>query len=218
MNYGQDSDQTRFHAHIHSIPRRKDGVEVLAAGCGEFAKEDELSRHLEGELDMFKILSGVFIFFVLFLSAPFQVRSEMTLETNHIRSDYKRIQEFGGYIFAYGRWKQIDGNTSVKKPPAINTVHITCNIAEKSCKEVIAELVTESDYKIGQPLLTLESESYDIISVENNVYRLLSKRAVADCEIIISLKDDHAERSYRETRSRGVSTSDSNIYSRWVLQ
>jgi len=139
--------------------------------------------------------------------------------TDQIESISKDIRSIENYVFVKGRWKRTAGNTTLKKPPRINTVSITCDKNSMTCKEIIAELVTpaeESVFKTKQ--LFIDETTYKIVDWSNEIIHAKYAAPVADFELRISIKDGLAERRWRETKARGSKTSDPNIYAQWTLE
>lgn len=139
--------------------------------------------------------------------------------TDKIESISKNIRSIDNYVFVQGRWKRIAGNTTLKKPPRINTVSITCDKISMTCKEIIAELVTpeeESIFKTKQ--LFIDETTYKIADWSNEIILAKYIAPVADFDLKISIRDGIAERRWRETKARSSETSDPNIYAQWLLE
>ena len=60
--------------------------------------------------------------------------------------------------------------------------------------------------------------TYEIINWADDVIKAKRSAPVADIEIKISLKDNFAEKSFRETKARGSETANPDHYGKWVLE
>jgi hypothetical protein len=87
------------------------------------------------------------------------------------------------------------------------------------CKEVESFVFTPKEQPIlKKNLLYNEEFTYQIIDLTNDIIKAKRSAPVADIEIIISLKDNFAEKSFRETKARGSETANPDIYGKWVLE
>lgn len=131
----------------------------------------------------------------------------------------KSIQKSDNYVFVEGRWKEKSGHSANKIIPRINFTNINCSKESMRCKETEALLWSPKENKL-HPGSLLYTQSFDYIITEwtsEDVIKAERRPPVADIEIKISLKDDFAEKSYRETKARGSETADANMYGHWVL-
>jgi len=139
-------------------------------------------------------------------------------EADEISSPPKDIRSFGNYVSIQGRWKKTT-KTNYHKLSRINSTYITCDKKSMTCKENTAVLVTpedEPDFKLRS--LYIVDVTYRIINWSSDIINAKYEGLVADFEIRISIKDNYAERSFRETKARGSETADPNVYERWILE
>jgi hypothetical protein len=90
-----------------------------------------------------------------------------------------------------------------------------------TCREIIAEVLTKkeaADFKFDNPHLFVDDTTYEIITWSNDVITARYMARVADFELKISIKDKFAERRWRETKARGVETSDPKNFGQWILE
>ena len=136
-----------------------------------------------------------------------------------IESPIKHFQTSDGLVVIQGRWKKTDGNFF--RPHRINTTYITCDRSTMTCREIIAEVLTKkeaADFKFDTPRLFVDDTTYEIITWSNDVITARYMTRVADFELKISIKDQFAERRWRETKARGVETSDPKNFGQWILE
>lgn len=141
-------------------------------------------------------------------------------QTNQIESPMKNIMSNKGYVNIQGRWKKISGNYSFGLP-RINTVNLTCEKETMTCKETIAELVSPKEepiFNFKKPQLFIFETTYEIITWTDEIIYAKYSAPVADFELTISIKDNLAERHWRETKARGVETSNPKNYGYWILE
>jgi hypothetical protein len=86
-----------------------------------------------------------------------------------------------------------------------------------ACEENIAVLATPQDTPPGNTLYVLSTQ-YKIISWSNDIINARYEAPVAEFELKISVRDEFAERTFRETKARGSETANPNIYAHWVLE
>jgi hypothetical protein len=67
-------------------------------------------------------------------------------------------------------------------------------------------------------LLYNQAFTYQIIDWTNDIINAKREAPVADIQITISLKDNFAEKSFRETKARGSDTANPNVYGKWILE
>ena len=135
-----------------------------------------------------------------------------------ISSPIKDIRPIDNYVLLQGRWKKTT-KTNYHKLSRINSTYITCNKKSMTCKENTAVLVTPED-EPGLKLRTLYvvSLTYQIVDWSADIINAKHKGPVADFEIRISIRDNFAERSFRETKARGSETANPNVYEHWILE
>jgi len=145
--------------------------------------------------------------------------SDTVLTPEQVQSQFKSVTATDNSVFVQGRWKRTGGNKTYSKPPLINTVAITCDKKSMTCRETIAELLTPQEISgFEKPQLFIDENTYQILDWTDDIIRSVYLSPVADFELIISIKDDAAERSWRETKARGNETSDPENYENWTLE
>lgn len=168
-----------------------------------------------------KIGVGFFFLLMIFILSYYSESQaeSISLVIGEIRSPEKRISIVGNYAFIEGRWKRAQGSTKYTKMTTINTVSITCDRKTMTCTETIAKLVTPKEEPwIGDPLLFIDTTTYQIIDWSDDTIYAKYPAPVADFELRISIKDKFAERRRRETKARGAETSDPNIFENCILE
>lgn len=160
-----------------------------------------------------KKLKSVLICAVLFSCLP------ACSNVDQIESPIKNFQTSEGFVAIQGRWKRTDGNFF--RPHRINTTSITCDRSTMICREIIAEVLIKkeaAEFKYDNPRLFIDDTTYEIITWSNDVITARYLAPVADFELKISIKDQFAERHWRETKARGVETSDPKNFGQWILE
>lgn len=139
-------------------------------------------------------------------------------DLNDIRSPQKSIKKVDKFVFASGRWKALPG-TNARIISRINFTSITCDRNNKTCEENIS-LVRDpkEDTMYKNYMLFINNFTYQITAWTNDIIKAKWEAPVADVEITISLKDNFAEKSYRETKARGNESSNPDIYGKWMLE
>ena len=124
----------------------------------------------------------------------------------------------GDFVFAEGRWKALQG-TKPNIISKINFTHITCNRNNMTCEEIESLVFTPKEQPVLKDNLLYSQEfTYQIINWTNDIIKAKRDAPVADIDITISLKDNFAEKSFRETKARGSDTANPSIYGKWVLE
>lgn len=140
-------------------------------------------------------------------------------DLNDIRSPRKNIQKVDDYVFVEGRWKALSVTTVVGKISNVNFTSITCDLKNRTCTEIISLVQNPKENRLYEkPMLYSLKFTYQITDWTNDIIKAKWDAPVADVEIQISLKDNLAEKSYRETKARGSETSNPDIYGKWVLE
>ena len=131
----------------------------------------------------------------------------------------KSIIKHDNYVFASGHWKETE-RKGFKKMAKVNIVDIIFDKNSMTCKESFACVYAKGEDELMKiNMLSMNNINYKITEwSDDGIIRAVYNAPVADIEIKLSLKDNFAERSYRETGTRGSNTADSNIYSHWVLE
>ena len=146
-------------------------------------------------------------------------QTEPPLVLDQIMSAPKGFSSIDKYVFVRGRWKRTGGNLKLNIPPRINTISITCDKNSMICKEIIAYVVTpQEEPLLEKPDLSIAETIYQIVDWSNDVIIAKYKAPVADVELRISLRDELAEKRWRETKARGSKGSDPNKYLQWILE
>jgi hypothetical protein len=139
-------------------------------------------------------------------------------ELNSIGSPPKSIKKVENTVSAEGRWKALAGT----KPNIISKINfssITCDRNSMTCREIESLVFTPKEQPIlKQSLLYNHEFTYEIIRFTDDVVKAKRSAPVADVEITISLKDNFAEKSFRETKARGSETANPEIWGKWVLE
>jgi len=139
-------------------------------------------------------------------------------DLGNIDSPKKRIKQDGNTVLAEGRWKAIPG-TKAGIISAINSTSITCDRKTMTCREVESLLFTPKEHPfLNHNILYNQEFTYQIIDWSDNIIRAKREALVADVQIAISLRDNFAEKSYRETRARGSDTANPDVSGKWVLE
>ena len=139
-------------------------------------------------------------------------------DLNNINSPSKDIKKVDEFVITEGRWKALSGTTA-RIISKINFTSITCDRSSKACKEIISYVYAPKEGRIYKnPTLYSDKFTYQIIDWNNDVIKAKWDAPVADIEITISLKDNFAEKSYRETKARGSESANPDIYGKWVLE
>jgi hypothetical protein len=151
--------------------------------------------------------------FVLLLLMPLLIACD---RTDDIGTVPKMITDYGSRVHLEGKWR-IVANTSYISAGTIGSVDIECNKQSRKCREICAWLFPP-DKLIKSKFLSVVELTYDVTEWSDQVIRAIYRAPVKDFELKISFKDKFAERRVRETRARGVETSDPNVYTNYVLE
>ena len=139
-------------------------------------------------------------------------------DPNSIETPRKNIKKTGNIVSAEGRWKAMPGT----KPGIIsktNFTSITCDRNKMTCNEIESLLFTAKEQPVLKANLLYNQEfTYQIIDWSEDTIKAKREPIVADVEITISLKDNFAEKNFRETKARGSDTANPDVYGKWVLQ
>lgn len=139
-------------------------------------------------------------------------------DIDSIKSPRKYINKTENIIFTEGRWEA----TSPTKPGIISKINftsITCDINNMECTEMESLLFTPKEQTfLKESTLYNQIFVYQIIDWSNDTIKAKRETPVADIEIIISLKDNYAEKSFRETKARGSNSANSEVSGKWILK
>jgi hypothetical protein len=139
-------------------------------------------------------------------------------DINSIESPRKSIKKMDNIISAEGRWKALQG-TKPNIISKINFTSITCDRTSMTCKEIESLLFTPKEQPLLKRNLLYNHEFvYQITDLTDDLVKAKRNPPVADVEISISLKDNFAEKSFRETKARGSETANPEMYGKWVLE
>lgn len=137
---------------------------------------------------------------------------------DNIQSPLKTIRQYQNYVYIEGRWKQTTpkGTTII---PKINTAKIICNKMNMTCNETVAKLTTPKDSDLFEnKLLFIQEFTYEILSFRDGIIVAKREAPVADVIMKISINDKLAEKSFRETKTRGSETANPDVYYHWILE
>jgi hypothetical protein len=142
---------------------------------------------------------------------------------NQVESPMRSIQLLKDRVIIEGRWKETASTRTIRKPPQINTVYITCDKNSMTCREVIAELVgakdmTQTNDALDSKFIGIEATDYEIVDWSDGVIHAKYSAQVADFELLISVKDSSAKRIWREREAYGSRVSDTTVYAEWILE
>jgi len=89
-----------------------------------------------------------------------------------------------------------------------------------TCEENMLELWTpKEDGFSHKGMMTTANDEYKIVEwTDDGVIKVFEHRGCLDIEFKISVKDNFAERSFRETQASGNETASTDIYGHWVLE
>jgi hypothetical protein len=138
-----------------------------------------------------------------------------------IKSDLKRLDlsDSGEQLVLQGKWRNVTGRPSVTVP-RVNSVRIECDKGSLICTEYIAKLIQKSDDPssvVDKRYLFLMKEGFRILEWSDSAIVARAEPRAADIELRISLKDDAAERTSRETEARGAAGANPSEVEHWVL-
>jgi hypothetical protein len=138
-----------------------------------------------------------------------------------IRSDSISIQEDEArdVVFVRGRWK-VTSDPDRNALPVVNTVDVTCQKETRTCREVIAGVYSNLDaanLKTASSWLTIFSMNFEIIRWTDSTVQAVARPSAADIDILISLEHKTAERTARETGTRGAKGA-SAVPEKWMLE
>jgi hypothetical protein len=139
-------------------------------------------------------------------------------DIDSIESPRKSIKKADNVISAEGRWKALQG-TKPNIISKINFTSITCDRTTMTCKEMESLLFTPKEQSLLKKNLLYNQEFvYQITDLTDDIVKAKRSPPVADVEISISLKDNFAEKSFRETKARDSETANPDVYGKWVLE
>lgn len=135
---------------------------------------------------------------------------------------YRKIiavdKETNSWARVEGRWEFISENKENNSLPATNAVLIDCDKSSGVCRETIAALYRENKAKLPYSVLGVIPQDYRIVEWSESLIQAEAKPRAADIEIRISLVNNSAERSARETGERGAKGANPDNVEHWVLK
>ena len=124
------------------------------------------------------------------------------------------------HVMVQGTWHRISERATVEVP-RINGVRIECDRTAGVCNEYVAKFIQKTDDPTGnmeRPYLFLMKEQFRIIEWTGTTITARAEPRAADIDLRISFVDRSAERTSRETGSRGGKGANSQNVTQWVLQ
>jgi hypothetical protein len=140
--------------------------------------------------------------------------------SEQLRYPVKRINRiYDGDVFVDGHWRNAIAHLPAPILPKINAVKILCDRRVKICREFIAVLFTPEDGKhISNPFISIMEHDYKVLDWSDDIIRGIDKNPITDIELRISVKDNFAERIFRDTKARKSETSGPSILYVWTLE
>lgn len=124
------------------------------------------------------------------------------------------------HVLVQGTWRRVSERATVEVP-RVNSVRIECDRTDGVCNEYVAKFIQKTDDLTGsveRPYLFLMKEQFRVIEWTRTTITARAEPRAADIDLRISFADRSAERTSRETGSRGAKGADSQNISQWVLQ
>jgi hypothetical protein len=153
---------------------------------------------------------------VLILLIPASVRGE-EIATNP--KDFFVFDD-GGSVVLQGTWRRTSQRPTIEVPQ-VNSVRIECYRAARICNEYAAKFIQKSDDPLGavdRPRLYMMKEQFRVIEWTGTTITARAEPRAADIYLRISLIDRTAERSSRETATRGAQGANPQNVTQWVLR
>ena len=124
------------------------------------------------------------------------------------------------HVMVQGTWGRISERATVEVP-RVNSVRIECDRTAGVCNEYVAKFIQKTDdpaVTMERPYLFLMKEQFRIITWTGTTITARAEPRAANIDLRISLADRSAERTSRETGSRGAQGANSQNVTQWVLQ
>ena len=141
--------------------------------------------------------------------------AEVTTDRKHfVLSNDRR------HVVVQGAWHRISQRATVEVP-RVNSVRIECDRTAGICNEYVAKFIQKADDPIEaveQPHLFLMKEQFRVIEWTATTITARAQPRAADIHLSISLADESAERTSRETAARGAQGTNPANVTKWVLQ
>jgi len=146
----------------------------------------------------------------------------VSARAEQITTDQKAftVSADGRYIVLQGTWRRFSQRATVEVPD-VNSVRIECDRTAGICHEYVAKFIQKTDDPIGaveRPYLFLMKEQFRVLEWTGTTITARAEPRAADIDLRISLVDRTAERTSRETASRGAQGANPQSVTRWVLQ
>lgn len=123
-------------------------------------------------------------------------------------------------VIVHGTWYRIAERPTVEVP-RVNSVRIECDRTAGVCNEYVAKFIQKTDDPTGtveRAHLFLMKEQFRVIEWTETTITARAEPRAADIDLRISLADRSAERTSRETESRGAKGANSQNVTQWVVQ
>ena len=114
-------------------------------------------------------------------------------------------------VMVHGTWHRIAERPTVEVP-RVNSVRIECDRTAGVCNEYVAKFIQKSDYPTGtveRAHLFLMKEQFRVIEWTGTTITARADPRAGDIDLRISFADHSAERTSRETESRGAKGANS---------
>jgi hypothetical protein len=139
-----------------------------------------------------------------------------------ITTDQKQffVSSDARYVVLQGSWRRISQRATVEVPH-VNSVRIECDRTARVCNEYVAKFIQKTDDPTGaveRSYLYLMKEQFRVIEWTETTIAARAESRAADIDLRISLADRSAERSSRETASRGAQGANPQNVTQWVLE
>jgi hypothetical protein len=123
-------------------------------------------------------------------------------------------------VMVHGTWHLITERPTVEVP-RVNSVRIECERIAGVCNEYVAKFIQKTDDSTGtveRSRLFLMKEQFRVVEwTEAHITARAEPRA-ADIDLRISFPDHAAERTSRETASRGAKGANAQNVTHWVIK
>jgi hypothetical protein len=126
----------------------------------------------------------------------------------------------GKYVVLQGTWRRTSQRPTVEVP-YVNSVRIECDQTARICNEYVAKFIQKTDDPLGtmaRPYLFLMKEQFRVIEWTGTTIAARAEPRAADIDLRISLTNQTAERSSRETAARDAQGANPQNVTQWVLQ
>jgi hypothetical protein len=124
------------------------------------------------------------------------------------------------YAVVVGTWRRLSERSSIEIP-ALNSVHIECEKARRICDEYVAKVLQPSDHPDSgahETLLFGHRTVFQILTWSRTLITARAEPRAADIDLRISLADQSAERTSRETGARGALGANPSHVTQWILE